>query len=80
MLSKMLSSGVGRRSLVSTLRAVPAFTQQRRKLHGLKIGVLKERVEDAEERRVSLHPANAVKLIKKGASVLVEKGAGELSG
>ena len=49
-----------------------------RKLHGKTVGVPKEDLEG--EFRVGLHPENIEKLVKKGACVQVERGAGEVSG
>lgn len=48
------------------------------RLTGLTIGVVKENLEG--ESRVALHPENVDKLVKKGASVKVESGAGAKSG
>jgi len=54
------------------------FQSQSRKLNGLTIGLLKE--TEKEEQRVALVPSYVSQLIKKGAKVQVEKGAGEGSG
>lgn len=77
------------RTLAPSRRLVQNFTAARspfaglndqfaRRLHGLTIGVPKEDLEG--EFRVALHPENIDKLIKKGAAVNVEKGAGAQSG
>ncbi|EDQ90247.1 uncharacterized protein MONBRDRAFT_16286 [Monosiga brevicollis MX1] len=50
----------------------------RRGLHGLAVGVVRE--SDKDEARVAIAPAHAAKLIKAGATVTVESGAGERSG
>jgi len=50
----------------------------RRNLHNLKVGVLNE--TDDLESRVAITPENVKQLIKKGATVVVESGAGEKSG
>jgi len=49
-----------------------------RNLHGLTIGVLKEKTP--LEKRVSITPECAEQLISKGAKVCVQSGAGQLSG
>lgn len=73
------------RTIAPARRLAQNFTATRspfqhfaRKLHGLTIGVPKEDLEG--EFRVALHPENIEKLIKKGAAVQVEAGAGALSG
>lgn len=52
--------------------------QQRRNLQGLVVGVPKESLEG--EKRVALVPVNVTKLVKAGATVLIEKDAGFGSG
>jgi H+-translocating NAD(P) transhydrogenase len=52
-----------------------AAPMQSRTLTNLKVGVLKE--TDAGEFRVGLTPANVEQLVAKGATVSIEKGAGE---
>jgi len=54
------------------------FRNRVEELHGLKIGVLAE--TEKGENRVSLVPAGIEQLIKKGASVQVQQGAGVKSG
>lgn len=49
-----------------------------RNLHGLVVGVPKESLEG--EHRVALTPPHVVKLVKAGATVNIEGGAGEGSG
>jgi len=75
------------RTAAPTRRVAQSFTsrvpfqqnfQSARQLHGLSIGVPKEDLEG--EFRVALHPENIEKLIKKGAAVNVESGAGAISG
>ena len=51
-----------------------ALSQQTRALTNLKMGVVKETAEG--EYRVALAPQDVEKLVKKGASVVIEKGAG----
>jgi len=53
-------------------------SQQARALNGLSIGVVKE--HEANEKRVVITPTNVEQLLKKGAKVQVQQGAGVLSG
>jgi len=59
----------------TALRLSQASKLQSRSLTNLKVGVLKEHHQD--ERRVGLTPLHVEQLIKKGATVSIEKGAGE---
>mmetsp|Transcript_23132 Transcript_23132/g.32666 ORF Transcript_23132/g.32666 Transcript_23132/m.32666 type:complete len:1037 (-) Transcript_23132:103-3213(-) len=65
-------------SSVKTAAFRSPFAVSSRKLHGKTVGVPKEDLEG--EFRVGLHPENIEKLVKKGACVQVERGAGEVSG
>jgi NAD(P) transhydrogenase len=62
-------------------RSLPVLrfnTVPKRDLNGLQIGVVKESSDG--EKRVAMNPENAEKLVKKGATVNIETGAGEGSG
>jgi NAD(P) transhydrogenase len=67
-----LAGITARRSALSRLSS-PAV-QQTRALTNLKMGVLKESLPT--ENRVALAPQDVEKLVNKGASVMIEKGAG----
>eukprot|EP00941_MAST-03F_sp_MAST-3F-sp1_P001783 g1783.t1 len=68
------ASGFAARQTVRT----PSMVQHVRNLNGLSIGVTNELKGD--ETRVVLTPKNVERLLKRGASVHVEKGAGSLAG
>src|SRR3990167_2539316 len=73
---RFAGSRFARQCIKPTLR-VPLFTQKQ-ELSGLTIGVLKE--QETGENRVAVVPAHVEQLVKKGAKVQVQAGAGEKSG
>ena len=74
----MLRAAIRARQSVAVRSTAQLQRIHARNLTGVSVGIPKE--TDAGETRVSITPQNAQQLIKKGASVTVESGAGAASG